>query len=371
MDKTPGFSDKYGDVRQEAVVTGNRRGGRYMENCVVSCINSIELGKSAVHGRMEVVPLVSTGDPGPQYLMLDQALSQRRIVITEVSREGSVPQLKVENRGKTPVLLLDGEELAGAKQNRVLNTTILVPGESEIEIPVTCTEQGRWSYASPHFSDSMVMMNYRTRSRKMSSVSSSLRERHASRRSDQAGIWNDISEMCELSGVSSPTGAMKDLYESQKKKMDGFLAAFPVQEGQQGVIVSLDGVPAGIEFLSRPAAYARIHDKLVRSYALEALIDRKPVASPGDRERPEAFLQRIASSSSESYPAVGLGTECRLEGQDLAGSALHHEGVVVHMVCFAGAGDEAFEVNRAGFRQRRASYASRSQRRDPPDDWVL
>jgi hypothetical protein len=41
------------------------------------------------------------------------------------------------------------------------------------------------------------------------------------------------------------------------------------------------------------------------------------------------------------------------------------------MVCFAGVGDEAFEVNRAGFRQRRASYASRSQRRDPPDDWIL
>jgi hypothetical protein len=46
--------------------------------------------------------------------------------ITEVSEGGSVPNLRVINKTPHHVLLFDGEELKGAKQNRILNTTILI-----------------------------------------------------------------------------------------------------------------------------------------------------------------------------------------------------------------------------------------------------
>ena len=39
---------------------------------------------------------------------------------------GSVPELRFVNECGAPVLLLDGEELVGAKQNRIINLTILV-----------------------------------------------------------------------------------------------------------------------------------------------------------------------------------------------------------------------------------------------------
>ena len=73
------------------------------------------------------------------------------VEITEVSEGGSVPELQVVNETGRHVLLFDGEELKGAKQNRILNSTILVEAGSRLTVPVSCTESGRWSYQSDEF----------------------------------------------------------------------------------------------------------------------------------------------------------------------------------------------------------------------------
>jgi hypothetical protein len=57
----------------------------------------------------------------------------------------------VVNRGPEPVLIIDGEELVGAKQNRVVNLTILVAAQSALTIPVSCVEAGRWTARSRAF----------------------------------------------------------------------------------------------------------------------------------------------------------------------------------------------------------------------------
>jgi len=334
-----------------------------MDTYIASCLDSIQFPNSFIHGRMEVIPLFSSIGEGPEYLTLGQALSHNRILITEVSKAGAVPELMVTNKGKIPILLIDGEEIAGAKQNRVLNTSILVPGMSEVIIPVSCTEHGRWSYSSPFFSDSRVMMDYKIRAKKMASVGMAMKFRE-SRASDQMEIWDEISYMSQKAKVKSPTGAMKDVFEAKAHALHEYLDAFPIQPGQQGVLVYLDNRPAGLDLLSRPEAYARIHEKLIRSYAMEALIDHEvPPLPPDQAERPKAFLQRVASCTDDSYAGVGLGTEHRLEGKDLIGSVLVHEGVVIHMACFTGhTGGSLHEHERmAGYRARRSSHASRGE----------
>ena len=122
-----------------------------MDKIISEWITMLEPGEPQTHENMTVFPIPNPTSGGPRYISLSAALRVQSIVVTEVDQGGSVPELKVINKGDVPVLLLDGEELAGAKQNRVLNTTILVPKMSELIIPVSCTEEGRWSWSSPEF----------------------------------------------------------------------------------------------------------------------------------------------------------------------------------------------------------------------------
>ena len=85
-------------------------------------------------------------------MLLEEALEQKCARVNEVSQSGSVPELKFTNDCERPVLLMDGEELVGAKQNRILNLTVLAPAGKTIIIPVSCVEAGRWQARSAEFS---------------------------------------------------------------------------------------------------------------------------------------------------------------------------------------------------------------------------
>jgi hypothetical protein len=125
-----------------------------MDQIIINFLSKLELGELQAFNNMAIIPLFSSVNHAPRYLSLGEALEKGLLTVTEVSQAGAVPELKVSNTSDLPVLLLDGEELAGAKQNRVLNTTILLVENSETIIPVSCTEHGRWDYATPVFAES-------------------------------------------------------------------------------------------------------------------------------------------------------------------------------------------------------------------------
>ena len=57
---------------------------------------------------------------------LETALERGFARITETSPGGEVPFLLLENTSDRPVIILDGEEVVGGKQNRIINTTLVV-----------------------------------------------------------------------------------------------------------------------------------------------------------------------------------------------------------------------------------------------------
>ena len=134
-----------------------------MDQIIANFLSELELAELKNFNNMAIIPLFSSANHTPRYLSLGEAMGKGLLTVTEVSQSGAVPELKVVNKGDLPVLLLDGEELAGAKQNRVLNTTILLMEKSETIIPVSCTEQGQWDYAAPAFTESGNIMSQNLR----------------------------------------------------------------------------------------------------------------------------------------------------------------------------------------------------------------
>src|SRR5205085_8331857 len=111
---------------------------------------TIQLGDAIEHRGVVLCPIFPRVTPSTDYVTLEDALPLG-FRVTEVDASGAVPELAVQNPLDKDVLLFDGEELIGAKQNRILNVTVLVAARSETRIPVSCVEQGRWSARSAAF----------------------------------------------------------------------------------------------------------------------------------------------------------------------------------------------------------------------------
>jgi hypothetical protein len=299
--------------------------------------STLTFGAAQSYGSLSALPLTAPMKPGAlEYLTLSEALSLSLIRIEEVSEGGSVPELRVISAAKIPVLILAGEEVKGARQNRILNTSILIPATGELIIPVSCTERGRWSYNSPDFKDSGNISSKDIRYATTLSVLGNLAIGRG-HRSDQGQVWDRIEELHEKSNTADTarTRAMDDAFKNKANDLEEALRHFRLNPGQTGILFFHGGKAAGMDLVSRPAAYARLHEKLVKSYVIDHLGDKAGVPSP-ERLMSEArrFLDDAMSGEAKPFPSPGLGDDLRLRAPRLHGSMLFYEKEALHVCCF-------------------------------------
>lgn len=301
---------------------------------IAECLSRVTIGSPMQHGYLTLFPLLADGVAEPGYRLLDAALADGTARVTEVSAWGSVPELCFVNEGDRPVLLLDGEELIGAKQNRILNLTILASAHLTITIPVSCVEQGRWHARSNDFASARRAHFATGRARKAADVSSSLRRR-GSRESNQGEVWRDIAEKSRRFGVASATGAAADIYASRREALDAYRNAFTPQPSQCGALFAVNGRLVGLDLFDSPLTLAAVLGTLVESYALDALDAQNDVIAEPTQADPRAWLDAVGAAEVERFAALGEGEDWRLFGPGLAGGALVKDGHPVHLCVFA------------------------------------
>jgi hypothetical protein len=261
------------------------------------------------------------------YVTLEEALP-RGFRVTEVDEAGAVPELAVENPLDENVLLYDGEELLGAKQNRILNVTVLVAAKSETRIPVSCVEQGRWSHSSRVFRAALHAAHLEVRRRKAEAIAAQPLALGVA----QGEVLDAVAETADRHSVQSPTGAQSDIFAARADDLAKLRTAFPLQPGQCGAIFGA-GEDLCLDYVSRPDGFARLYPKLLDGYLLDAL-DRIDGAPPDDAG-PAAFVSAVAEARHSRRRSVSLGEDVRIRGDGIVGSGLELEDELIQLSAYS------------------------------------
>ncbi|MGE5359158.1 MAG: ARPP-1 family domain-containing protein [Bacteroidales bacterium] len=296
-------------------------------------VGALHLGPPVGAANLTMFPLLAREESPAGYATLDEALAAGTVRVTEVSETGCVPELTIVNDGAIPVLVLDGEELVGAKQNRIVNLTILVPAHSRLPLPVSCVEAGRWQHRSRAFAAAGRTHYAHARAMKVAHVSASMRE-SGNRVADQSAIWQDIAAKSRRMAAPSPTSAAAAMYEKSRGELDAFQSKLHAQPLQVGAIFAIHNSIVGMELFDAASTWRKSMRKVVESYGLDAL-DPKDEPNAPVHDDPQQFLEAIGKVGVEKFPALGMGEDLRLRAPRVSGAALALEGRVLHLLAFA------------------------------------
>jgi len=305
-----------------------------MKSQLSQLINQISFGTPQSYNNLTMVPLLKEEDEKIQYTSLKKALAENLIEITEVNEVGHVPELKVVNKSDEYILIIDGEQFVGAKQNRIINASILIDKHSHTIINVACVEEGRWSYKSKNFGDSDFMLEKNIREKKMMSVLTSLKTANYFR-ADQGEIWDEVHNFQMKVNFRSKTSSMEDAYKSREKELKDFSKSFQVRPMQRGMLIFVDGKISGIEYLSSKEVFSEYFEKILHSYTAGAFFDQKNVIEQVDYlDEAKKFLLSLSDSKESKFKSIGLGDDIRLESNSTLASALIVNDEVIHLVGF-------------------------------------
>ena len=295
-------------------------------------IQTVEVDEPVEAGGLQVFALRWRPGEPLAYATLDDGLASGLLEVTEFTDGGSVPTLKVANKGDAPALLMAGEQLSGGKQNRVLNASILVAPHSELPIPVSCVERGRWAYRSAKFGSAGSSSH--SRLRKLMHGHATMSYRAEGKPSSRQGeVWQEVDRKMSETGSHSQTMVLQKMYEDTAADLAPVTEQLQAPEGASGAAFAFGGRIVGFDLFDQPATLAKLWPKLVRAYAVDARAEAGAV--PVTRDAVREWLHSAPTVKEEKFKSPGLGDDVRLEGTTLVGAGLMLEDHPVHVEVFA------------------------------------
>lgn len=307
-----------------------------MNETIMNFFHSLNLGDVQINENLAVVPVFQSKGKTLKYISLDSGIKKGLVEIKEVNSAGSVPDLLLINNSDDYVFVLHGEELLGAKQNRTVNTSILINKKSNVIIPVSCIERGRWNYVSDKFGSSDYIIPSELKKKSLFAANYSL-SRKMGFRADQSEVWEEIDKLSAKAKVVSRTSALHDVQKKFEKNYDELTKNIRLLPEQKGVAVFINNNFQGLEFISRKSVFKAYYEKILKSYAFDAIMsdEKQPNIEPDYclsviREE----LELVKCKKWYDYKSIGLGFDSRCETEKSAGSILQVDNTVIYFNYF-------------------------------------
>lgn len=296
-----------------------------------SRLRTLRIGEPLQHRNLTIFPLGFPEDSPPAAQLLQEAIEAGTAVVSETSDTGSVPELLLRNRGEIPVLILEGEIVTGAKQNRVVNISVLAAPGAELVLPVSCVEEGRWASVSPTLSATHCAPP-KLRARRNRRVQENLVDRGMPL-ADQGEVWQDVNECLRSAAVDSPTASLVDGYEATRASLDGYRKDCLLPEDAAGVVVAINGKLVSMDLFDSRDTCQKVWARLSEACFFQAAHVRPRRKRPGS-EDVAAFIEQFAGALVPSIVTAGEGTAFRVNNDELTGSVLCYQKKLLHAAVF-------------------------------------
>ena len=298
--------------------------------------SKIKLGKAQKYQSLTLIPLkIENPAKKSAYITGKHAIKNGNLTVEELSSSGTVSRLLAFNSGKQPVILISGEGLKGAKQDRIVNVSIVVSPGKRVEVPVSCIERGRWSHGKCGKFTSANFATDKIRKSVMNNVIDTCISGYIKYDSDQSEVWETVTESMSHLNINSYSENLNDVY----KQLNISEAAEEIEyeKNTVGVAVAAPDGQLTVEIFEHPSLMKEYWKDILGSMLIDSFIEynhTQKTKSPGVRtihKKIKQFFKETADNAQPPAKSPGSGEFIISKTPHSSSGTLMDSGRILHV----------------------------------------
>jgi len=288
------------------------------------------------------------------FMTLDEGLKDGSVTVTEKG-EGEVSELLLENSSSRALFIQEGDRVKGGKQDRIVGLSFVVPAKSgKMPIPSFCVEQGRWTAKGGELAGASFTAGDAQLAPKQVRAA-------AKAGKDQSEVWQEVGGMKRKAqqalGSENTNSSLNETMDSEKTKkaLEPMIKALEGVLGDQkdavGVAFALNGKVEEVNLYPGRTLLAKLYPRLLGSYALAALVDKKTGQAPTAGEV-AGFMKESREKGKRTEQVAGNSVTIRdLEANvqcvtEYQGKSVHSQWMRRDATAVSPAGNEGQQLHQ-------------------------
>jgi len=275
-----------------------------------------------------------------KYTVLENAVKDQKLMVSEVSGSGTVNTLYAENVSTDSIFIMAGEIVKGGKQDRIIAQDFIIAPGDKVDVGAFCVEHGRWqadgmaTFQLMDGNDVIVQEQnndaYEMAAPKFEStakvVSADVRKA-AVVEQNQGKVWAEVDEVTEKNEAGSVTGTYNALENSEayQKNLERYITHFSGMYKNDPTVIGVVAVTGdriiGCDLFATHALFADQYENLLHSFITDALTNGETVTIK--QEAVQKYMDEFLSDESKQDEILKS-----------SGKKFENNGYVVHCTRF-------------------------------------
>ncbi len=283
-------------------------------------------------GRVAVLQFTTLNRELWEFYPGGPAVETGDLVIKELGEAGRVEELQVINNTNKYLFFMDTDILIGAKQNRVMNSSVLFAPRSHSVMSVSCVERGRWKSSSPKFKMSNHHIEPDIRKHKAKILKQDPAERRASAAKFQYEVWDQVAGKNKEVTVDNPTEDYERVLYKKAEMKDPEPFQFTLNKEANGMAVLVNDIIVSVDLFGSNPVYEHYFPRLIRNIDYELKHGKMPDLTEKKAVKlVDKYISKQGSTRSRFYTAKnGVGEIRQIESKHSAGAELVFDKRIVH-----------------------------------------